>query len=204
VLNAVVDLSHHNIAAEFPAVKAAGILGVIHKATQGTQYEDPLYAARKADALNLGLWWGAYHFGTGSDGITQADHFLSTVNPTEKDLLVLDLEANAQGPSMTLTEAVAFVTHVHDQTSRWPGLYAGHYLKELLHNATDPVLANCWFWLSQYGPTPVVPANWKTWTLWQYTDGAQGPPPHDVNGIGRCDRDKFNGSTDDLRQLWNA
>ena len=44
-------------------------------------------------------------------------------------------------------------------------------------------MAQCWFWLAQYGPTPVVPRNWKTWTMWQYTDGAVGPKPHTVKGI---------------------
>jgi lysozyme len=104
---------------------------------------------------------------------------------------------------MTLEEARAFVTHIQAVTGTWPGLYAGHYLKELLGTNRDPVLTNCWLWLSQYGPTPVVPATWATWTIWQYTDGAAGPPPRDVPGIGRCDRDKFHGTQADLEQFWN-
>ncbi len=181
---------------------AEGILGVIHKATQGTHYADPLYETNKASAAAAGLLWGAYHFGVGGDGVGQADHFLGVVGTDRDTLVVLDLEANPQGPSMALEEARAFVTHVQDATGRWPGLYAGHYLKELLGTASDPVLANCWFWLSQYGPTPVVPVNWSAWTLWQYTDGGLGPPPHTVAGIGRCDRNKFNGSESQLRDLW--
>jgi GH25 family lysozyme M1 (1,4-beta-N-acetylmuramidase) len=78
------------------------------------------------------------------------------------------------------------------------------FIKQLLGTGTDPILAECWFWLAQYGPTPVVPRNWKTWTMWQYTDGALGPKPHTVKGIGRCDRDKFNGSEAQLRKLWGA
>jgi lysozyme len=73
-----------------------------------------------------------------------------------------------------------------------------------LGSASDPVLKQCWFWLAQYGPTPVVPANWETWTMWQYTDGANGPEPHKVDGIGRCDRDKFNGSVRQLKELWGV
>jgi len=105
---------------------------------------------------------------------------------------------------MTLEEARAFVTHVQQATGVWPGLYGGHYLKDLLGTSTDAVLANCWFWLSQYGPTAVVPANWPTWTMWQYTDGGMGPEPHEVTGIGRCDRDRFNGSLTSLKRLWRA
>lgn len=43
IINAVVDLSHHNRVEDFNAVKADGIVGVIHKATQGFRYTDPKY-----------------------------------------------------------------------------------------------------------------------------------------------------------------
>jgi lysozyme len=38
--------------------------------------------------------------------------------------------------------------------------------------------------------------------MWQYTDGAVGPEPHVVAGIGYCDRDKFNGDLTQLHKLW--
>ena len=200
--NAVIDLSHHNGSVDFKQVSGDGIVGVIHKATQGTTYSDPMYTPNKAAATSQALLWGAYHFGTGADGVAQAKYFLSVVQPTEQTLLVLDFEENTAGPSMTLDQARAFVTYVHDQTGRWPGFYSGSYVKGLLGTRKDPVLANCWFWLSQYGPTPVVQASWGAWTLWQYTDGNAGPMPHTVNGAGSCDRDTFNGTSDQLISLW--
>jgi lysozyme len=203
-LNVVIDLSHHNQNLDFASIRSSGILGIIHKATQGLNYADPTYQPHKADALANGLLCGAYHFGTGSDGVQQAERFLQVVQPDAQTLLVLDFEANGQGPSMTLEEARAFVTHVHDQTGGWPGLYSGHYIKDLLGTDTDSVLANCWFWLSQYGPTAVVPPNWPDWSMWQYTDGAVGPQPHSVPGAGMCDRDKFNGDEAGLRARWGA
>jgi lysozyme len=177
---------------------------VIHKATQGLKFVDPLYAARTASARAEGLLWGAYHFGTGVDGTSQAKHFLDTVQPDPRTLLALDLEADPQGPDMTLDQARAFVMQVYADTGRLPGLYGGYYVKQLLGGNADPVLGRCWLWWSQYGSTPVVPPNWPRWTLWQYTDGAAGPEPHAVAGIGRCDRDTFVGDVDALRQLWNA
>ena len=204
-INAVIDLSHHNQNLNFQQIKTeGGILGIIHKATQGVGFQDPTYQSHKDSALDAGLLWGAYHFGTGSDGVQQAEFFLNFVNPGVETLPILDFEANAQGPSMTMEEARAFVTHVHEVTGRWPGLYSGHYIKDLLGTGQDSVLSNCWFWLSQYGPTPVVPANWSTWTMWQYTDGANGAEPHGVPGAGLCDRDKFAGDEVALRALWNA
>lgn len=205
-VNVVVDLSHHNGSGVDlqTAATDGGIVGVIHKATQGLTFTDPLYADNRAKAEDAGLLWGAYHFGTASDGVQQAEFFLQQVAPFDDVLLVLDFEANKVGPSMTLEEARAFVTHVQQATGRFPGFYSGAYVKQLLGTSTDDVLANCWFWLAQYGPTAVVPANWDTWTMWQYTDGAHGLQPHDVPGIGLCDRDKFNGPLTGLKRLWGA
>jgi lysozyme len=111
--NLIVDLSHHNGAPDLQKAKAAGIVGVIQKATQGTSFTDPTFAANRKKAADVGLLFGAYHFGVGADGVEQADFFLSTVQPGGSDIVVLDFEANPQGPSMNLEEARAFVTHVH-------------------------------------------------------------------------------------------
>src|SRR6266853_1328187 len=203
-INMVIDISHHNGDVDLVQAAADGIAGVIHKATQGTSFTDPAYATNKQKAADAGLLWGAYHFATGSDAIAQADHFLDTVDPDEQTLIVLDFEENTQGPSMTLEGARAFINRVNEQTGRFPGLYGGHFLKQLQGSRSDPVLANCWLWLSQYGPKPVVPANWPTWTMWQYTDGKVGPQPHAVKGIGVCDRDQFNGDLDGLKTLWGS
>jgi len=203
-VNAVIDLSHHNGLVDLARARADGILGIIQKATQGRTFVDPTYARNRANAASAGLRWGAYHFGTGGDGVQQAMHFLDTVAPSAGELLVLDFEANHQGPSMSLEEARAFVTHVRESTGRWPGLYSGHYVKELLGTQGDAILSNCWFWLAQYGPTAVVPVAWPTWTMWQYTDGAVGPEPHEVDGVGRCDRDRFNGTAGQLRTFWTG
>ena len=203
-LNAVIDLSHHNANPDFAAANADGIVGVIHKATQGTQFSDPQYLNRRQAALGEGLLWGAYHFGAGGDGSAQADRFLSIVKPSPANLLVLDLENNPAGDTMSIDEAEAFVQHLFDVTGAWPGLYSGNYIKESLPAFYAGVLLHCWLWLPQYGPTPALPAAWKDWTLWQYTDGTVGDEPHEVKGIGPCDRNMFNGDAEALKLLWHA
>jgi lysozyme len=200
--NSIIDLSHHNGDVDLVKAKGDGIAAVIQKATQGTSFTDPTFAINRKKAADAGLLFGAYHFGTGADGVEQAEFFLTQVQVKPGDLLVLDFEANPQGPSMSLEEARAFVTHVQTVTGRFPILYAGHYLKELLGSAGDPVLTRCWLWISQYGPTPVIPHAWPAWTMWQYTDGAMGPPPHTVAGVGACDRDTFNGTAAELTNFW--
>ena len=204
-LNCVIDLSHRNQNVDFAQIKnPGGVLAIIHKATQGTTYVDPTYATHRTGAFTQSLLWGAYHFGTGADGVEQAQHFLDVVQPKGQTLLALDFEANPQGPSMNLEEARSFVTHINEETGNWPVLYSGYYIKQLLGSNQDPVLGQCPFWLAQYGPTAVVPANWETWTLWQYTDGAAGLPPHDVAGAGLCDRDYYNGEEGDLQAGWGS
>ena len=203
-VNQVVDLSHHNGNVNFAKAAASGLIGVIQKATQGETFVDPTFKKNRKGTLDNGLLFGAYHFGTGASGVSQAVHFLETVENVKDTVLVLDFEDNHAGTSMTLEEARAFVTHIKEQTGRFPGLYSGHTIKQALGTTVDPILSQCWFWLAQYGPTPVVPPCWKKWTLWQYTDGALGPTPHEVNGIGRCDRELFNGAAKDLKAFWGT
>jgi lysozyme len=96
-LNVVIDLSHFNEVTSFSTVKSDGIVGVIHKATEGVRDVDPKYLARRGEALAAGLWWGAYHFATGDDAAVQADVFLTAVAPGPTDLIVLDFEQNPAG-----------------------------------------------------------------------------------------------------------
>jgi len=204
MINVVVDLSHHNATVDFAQLDAAGIVGVLHKSTQGTGYADPLYAARQAQARTAGLRWGAYHFGDGSDAQAQAEHFLAIANPAAGDLLALDVEQNTQGSSMTLAQAEAFVQVIFERTGRWPGVYGGSYLKQLLGASTTSPLGHCWLWISEYASQPVIAPLWPQWTLWQYTDGNLGPGPHGVIGVGNCDRDFYNGDLAALQRWWGA
>lgn len=207
MINAVIDLSHHNKVSGFAKVKSAGIAAVIHKATQGTRYKDPTFAANRAKAVAADLKVGAYHFGTAGDAVAQAEHLVSVAG--KESLLVLDFEGNPQGHDMSLEEAEDFVNHIHALTGRYPGFYSGHAIKETLTKAgiTGPeqtVLSRCWLWVAQYGRQPLLPKAWTAWTFWQYTDGADGPEPHAVDGIGRCDRDYFNGTSRELDAFWKA
>jgi lysozyme len=203
MINAVIDISHHNgPSLDFAKARAAGIIGVIHKATQGLNNTDDMYAVNRMRAKNAGLLWGAYHFGTGVDGGKQAAHFLETIVSAKDTLLVLDFEPHGAGPTMTLDQARAFTAAIFKATGRWPGLYSGQLIKEQLGKAKDAVLAKSWFWLSQYGPKAVVPPNWPAWTMWQYTDGVVGDQPHIVDGIGPCDRERYNGTEKQLRAWW--
>jgi lysozyme len=206
MLNNVIDISHFQTVSSFQQVKDNGIVGVFHKATQGRTVVDAKYHSRRQRALDVGLMWGAYHFGVKGNVEQQVDHFLDTVNPTAADLLVLDFEPNHETDTMTLAEAERFVTLVKERTGRFPGLYSGQsFIRQKLGNNTNTVLKNCFLWIARYSSErPRVPPAWTTFTLWQYTDGNADDQPHQVTGIGRCDRDKFNGNLEGLQRLWGV
>jgi lysozyme len=119
-----VDISHHNGNVDLGKAQQAGIVGVIHKATQGSSMVDNMYQQNRQKAQAAGLLWGAYHFGTKGDGAAQADFFLQKVNPDAQTLLVLDYEPNGNS-TMTLDQARAFVARVNEVTGRFPSFYSG-------------------------------------------------------------------------------
>jgi lysozyme len=206
MLNVVIDLSHYNEPGNFKEVAASGILGVVHKATENLADVDPTYAARRPLAQAAGLLWGAYHLGHSLDGAAQAHHFLSTIGDTAGLLLMLDLEVTTNDPGMGRLEAEAFVEAVHLATGRYPGIYSTYDYLAGIGAGQSTVLANCWLWVADYNriAEPRVPGPWKTWTMWQYTNGTVGNEPLTTPGIGACDRDLFNGELPGLHALWGA
>lgn len=205
MIDAVIDISHFNGSPDWTKVRAAGIQGVIHKATQGTTYVDSTFATAKKDVPASGLLWGAYHFGTGaSSGTDQAQFFLDTVKPDAQTLCAIDFESNPSGTAMTLAEMLEWIAAVEKATGRAPVVYGG---KSLLFgdiaSSPEPALAKCPLWIAQYtsaaAPSGIPPQVWKTWTLWQYTESGT------VDGItGQVDRERFNGTADELTAWWKG
>src|SRR5260370_34637718 len=132
-VDAVIDLSRFVTVTDFRQVRQSNILGVIHKATEGGDYADPLCAARRPQAEAAGLLWGAYHFGTGQmSGDRQAAFFLAVSPPGPRTLPALDLELNENNPSnsMRLDQAEAFMqagrSHSGPASGRCIALAGGH------------------------------------------------------------------------------
>lgn len=199
----IIDLSHHNPVSDWERVREAGILAIIHKATEGATWRDKRYRERRQTAKAAGLLWGAYHFTSGVDPIAQLDNFLDHADPAPDELVALDYEDSFSGANMTLDGMVTFVEGVHARLGRWPVIYGGHLLREVLKDGPHPVLARCPLWYARYNAEPIgIPDTWKSWTLWQYSDGNHGPDPQPVDGIGACDRNTFNGTVDALKAMW--
>ncbi len=180
---------------------------------------DPEYKTRTSEAAQADLWWGAYHFLRGGDGKKQADFFLKIAQDVEgmqkRPLLyMLDLEITQALRQPTLEQAQAlvrqvsalskqsvlkiaedFVQEVRDRTGIWPIVYGSpNILKAIIGNHTDTILKNCPLNIAHWKVNqPTIPAPWKDFTLWQYTNEGT------VAGVnGYVDREKFNG----LRNFW--
>lgn len=196
----VIDISHGNTVRDFQALKAAGIVGVIHKATQGTYFKDPLYDQRREQAEAAGLLWGAYCFNTGEDPATQVGVFLAHAAPEANTLVALDFEDNYKS-QMSLEQAQNWLERCADALGRKPVLYSGNRAKDLLGDTENEFFGAHRLWLPQYGPHAVVQASWKNaarqpW-LWQYSEHGQLPGTD-----GLIDLNAFAGSDDELTTEW--
>src|SRR5262245_39244772 len=115
----VVDLSEHDEAADLARVARSGIVGVIHRATLGTDVVDEAYRERRRQALEAGLLWGAYHVATGEDVGPQVTHFLAHAQVDDTTLLALVYEASRYS-TMSLDQARRFLGLVGEATGRRP------------------------------------------------------------------------------------
>lgn len=200
--NLVIDLYHGDPidpSNGFHAMKGAGLKGIVHKATDGLHGVDGEYFSRRGRANNVGLLWGAYHFGQNADGEAQAVHFLDTANPDDKTLVCLDWESPLRGrPAMSVSQAENFVQKVKDSLGRWPVLYSGRSFLVEHHVGLSSPLANCKLWVARYNSVMgKVPSPWTDWVLWQYADSGSEP------GVkGAVDVDRFNGSPEELVSKW--
>lgn len=199
-----VDTSHyqHAPSLDWSAVRASGIRFAFLKATEGSTYNDPWFAADWTATAKVGIYRGAYHFARPSVGsaASQASHFVKTIGvQTGRGTLppVLDLEATGGlSSSQLITWTRNWLEAVEQLTGRTPIIYVSPaFWKYNLANST--AFHAYPLWIANYGVSqPTVPGGWPTWTFWQ------GSSTGRVKGIsGDVDTDTFNGSLTQLQKL---
>ena len=184
----VIDLSHHNTVNSGESVWNTGIIGVIHKATEGSDYVDPTLFNRAKRALELGFCWSTYHFLRPGSMEQQMKFYISTIDPKIGERVCLDHEDSGVSIS-DLESAVRWILQLRSDLQIT--IYSGHLIKEQLGDGKNQFLATeTSLWIAQYSDKPDWPkGTWPNYSLWQWTDQGQ------VSGIqGNTDCDEFNGS----------
>ncbi len=202
----VIDINHADGSSDgrdlidFKKAYKSGIRGIIHKASEGEHFVDPLYKARKPKAIAAGMLWGAYHFMRPGDVGNQVSHFLNAIAPRlDTDRLMLDYEDE----KLALWQAERWLEVIHITTGQRPWLYGGNVLKEQLARRHTPSLVQYPLVLAEYGTVAKIPPPWDKFVLWQRSGDGTGPGIHDIPGIGRKqDIDYFDGTDEELKTAW--
>lgn len=165
-----IDISHHQGNIHWKNVKARNIQFVLIKATEGSDFKDPLFEKNWHNARHHELVRGAYHFFSFcTSGRIQALHYIATVPATAGDLPpIIDLEWGgkcARGISKTQfqNELKTFYQLVRKKYRKQPifystGKFISFYLKDF------PLPYTLWLRSIFREPDPTK----YDWTFWQY------------------------------------
>ena len=160
--NGVIDISHYQSTPSLKALNDEGIVGVICKATEGRSTRDDTYFDKKSKLKDQGMRWGSYHYSSGSEALLQVENYLNYAKPEADELIALDYEPSSSGQNMTYDQMVEFVSLIKQETGRYPMIYGGRLLREVLHGVETSILSECPLWYSRYNSSPTgVPAIWK-------------------------------------------
>lgn len=132
-----------------------------------------LYQTRRILAKALGLKWGAYHLGRPGKPVEQANHFIDYAEPTDDELIAIDIEDNDPERFMSLQDAQIFAEQIKSRTGRYPVLYTnGTTAKYIADRRLEfPILSRLQLWYARYEAdiAPHFPkGNWQDYALWQF------------------------------------
>src|SRR5215471_20136984 len=157
--NAIIDLNHNDVVTSWDTVHQNGIHAVIHKATEGTTFQDPAYHGRRKVAKAAGFLFGSYHFTSGGDVSKQVANYISWAQPAPDELIAVDCEkSSGGGADMTLQQLLAFVSGVQNALGRKMVVYGGgDLLKPITKGAVNSPLSQCPLWIASYPKTGEAP-----------------------------------------------
>jgi lysozyme len=180
-----IDASHHQGPIDWERVAGAGIRFAYLKASEGTGFTDPRFAAHRAAAVRAGVAVAGYHyFQLCSDGTAQAEHFLDVLGPhpatDPPPALDLELAGSCPAPpsrSTLLAEVRAFLRTVDERLGTTALVYLHPDLEARYGFAGD--LADHPQWVRRLGKR----APSRDWAVWQYDD--RGSVPGTTGGVDR-------------------
>ncbi|WP_189984528.1 lysozyme [Streptomyces capoamus] len=200
-----VDVSSHQLDVDWQTLWNSGTRWAYTKATEGTSYTNPYFTQQYNGSYDTGMVRGAYHFATPdtAGGAAQADWFVEHGGGWSDDGKTLpgalDIEWNPYGDACYGKSASGMVTWIRDfldryrsRTGRDAVIYTATSWWTECTGGYDGFGATNPLWIARYAATAgPLPPGWTSYTMWQYTS----------SGATVGDHDRFNGSTDRLREF---
>lgn len=174
-----IDVSGHN-GWPFNSATEADYLEsdfVIVKATQGTGFINSGFSGAADRTLGDGKLLGFYHYASGGDARSEAEHFWSVASAyNRRGIPVLDFEQYQNMPAWNDEDwPLAFVTRYHELSGVWPMVYVSAAYRHKIAECAD----HCALWVAGYPRSNITTWEnlnftykinpWKTWTIWQFT-----------------------------------
>ncbi|WP_421897034.1 glycoside hydrolase family 25 protein [Marinoscillum sp.] len=192
------DLSHWDGNVDWHELKDSKVEFVFIKATQGSNYVDPMFEENWETSKNYGFIRGAYHFyQPGEDPKVQAAHFLSVVKHEKGDIVpVLDIEiSHGEHPDELTKNISIWIRTVKSAIGRYPIIYTD---RAFWNKAIGQDFSYCPLWLAEWedAHAPYLPNGWKDWAFWQFSESGS------VEGVSvetKVDLSHFNGAKSTLR-----
>lgn len=174
----IIDLSSNNgdpTKFNWKAIKAAGVIAVFDKATQGDSYRNPYYMVNGGGARSVEIGFRAYHYAGFGNPVTEASFFRSVAGV---DATILDVETSTNEAWMNSFLIALGVPIGKEMTYGSASTLPRSGLRSLL-------------WPASYGK------NYGFGDCWQYTDALT------IAGIpGKVDASTWVGSSDDFNTFF--
>lgn len=189
------------------------VVGLIHKATEGSTFNDRKFKARREASKKNNLLFGSYHLGLAGDPIKQAKFYLITIGNHENEILALAIEG-VDSKFMSLAEAEEFIKYIFNETGKYPLLYINHIVYKEINSKYDDnsVFSKCLLWYARFRKN--IPEEqfestiWDSYFLWQFSSELNckktGKCLYNVPGTKYdMDINVFNGSRQELLKIWS-
>lgn len=164
-----IDVSNNQGCIDFAQVKNSGVEIVYIKATEGITYTDPYLITNYNNAKVAGLKVGFYHFLRANNPITEAQHFLRTIQCLQEDCLcMVDAELPlGQTIAQVSSNVLKFADYLISQ-GKQVGIYTGDYFyRDNLNNTVKDLP----LWIARYASNPMA----SNYIGWQYSDSGRIP-----------------------------
>jgi lysozyme len=208
-----IDVSHHQDWIDWQKVRTSGVRFAFIKASEGSEYIDPMFEENMRGAAESDIIAGTYHFFLPRlDPLSQARHYVKTLQELGGNRPTLPPCVDIETPGLGKTGFNQAVKVSLEEIFRLTGRTALIYVSPGFWNSSLPVpvysgyklkgsgvdwAAEYPLWVAHYTtgwPYQVYP--WAGWAFWQYSSSGK------IAGIStRVDLNHFSGNASELAAL---